>query len=159
MSGRDFSIQMSEIKVEIAGMVAADVEGVHQIESKAFADPWSKQAFLSDLKNSFAHPLVARFEKKIVGYASTYEAADEIEIGNIAVAPDLRQKGVGSRLLEYILKLAGETHKRLLVLEVRPSNTAACNLYKKFGFQVAGRRKYYYHKPIEDALIMIKGVD
>ena len=150
---------MNDVKIEITRMAENDVDEVFQIESKVFADPWSKQAFLSDLKNNFAHPLVARFEKKVAAYASIYEAADEMEIGNLAVAPDFHQRGIGTKLLEYIVKLAAETHKRLLILEVRPSNTPAYNLYKKFGFKVAGKRKYYYHKPVEDALIMIKGVE
>ncbi len=147
------------MKIEIVKMAVNDIEDVHQIEVKVFNDPWSKQAFLSDMKNDFAIPLVARFENKVAGYASLYAAADEMQIGNLAVAPDFHQRGIGTKLIEHILKLAVETQKRLLVLEVRPSNEAACKLYRKFGFKVAGKRKYYYHKPTEDALIMIRGVD
>ena len=140
-------------------MAENDIDEVHQIENRVFSDPWSKQAFLSDLKNDFAIPLVARFENRVAGYASLYAAADEIQIGNLAVAPDFHQRGIATRLIEHIIKMATETQKRLLVLEVRPSNEAACKLYTKFGFKVAGKRKYYYHKPTEDALIMIRGVD
>jgi ribosomal-protein-alanine N-acetyltransferase len=150
---------MDGMKIEIVKMAEKDVEEVHDIELKVFADPWSKQAFMADLKNDFAYPVVARFENKIAGYASLYQAADEMQIGNIAVAPDFHQRGIGTKLLEYIIQLAHENHKSLVVLEVRQSNTAATNLYKKFGFKVAGRRKYYYHKPVEDALIMIRGVE
>ena len=147
------------MKIEIVKMGENDIEEVHSIESRVFSQPWSKQAFISDLKNDFAVPLVARFEDKVAGYASLYQAADELQIGNIAVAPDFHQRGIGTLLLEHIIKVAQNNQKRLIVLEVRPSNTAACNLYKKFGFKVAGKRKYYYHKPIEDALIMIRGVE
>jgi ribosomal-protein-alanine N-acetyltransferase len=62
-------------------------------------------------------------------------------------------------LMEHVLNLASELKVRLLVLELRPSNKAAYNLYKKFGFEPAGKRKYYYRKPTEDALILIKGID
>jgi ribosomal-protein-alanine N-acetyltransferase len=147
------------MKIEITRMAESDLDEVHQIETKVFSDPWSKQAFLSDLKNDFAIPLVARFENKVAGYTCLYSAADEIQIGNLAVSPDFRQRGIGTRLVEHIISLATENHKRLLVLEVRPSNEAACKLYAKFGFRVAGKRKYYYHKPTEDALIMIRGVE
>jgi ribosomal-protein-alanine N-acetyltransferase len=150
---------MEEMKIEIKQMTEADLDEVHRIESRLFVDPWSRQAFLTDLKNDFAHPIVARFEKKVAGYASLYQAADELQIGNLAVSPDFHQRGIGTKLLEYIIKLAHDSHKRLVVLEVRQSNTAALNLYKKFGFKVAGKRKYYYHKPVEDALIMIRGVE
>ncbi|MCP4580349.1 MAG: ribosomal protein S18-alanine N-acetyltransferase [candidate division Zixibacteria bacterium] len=147
------------MKIEITKMTEDDVDDVHRIEVRVFSDPWSKQAFLSDMKNDFAIPLIARFESKVAGYASLYAAADEIQIGNLAVAPDFHQRGIGTKIIEYILELAVETNKRLLILEVRPSNEAACKLYEKFGFKVAGKRKYYYHKPTEDALIMIRGVD
>ena len=150
---------MNDMKIEIVRMAETDVDEVHGIELKVFADPWSKQAFMSDLKNDFAYPVVARCEKKIAGYASLYQAADEMQIGNIAVAPDFHQRGIGTRMLEFILQLARDNHKNLVVLEVRQSNTAATNLYKKFGFKIAGKRKYYYHKPVEDALIMIRGVE
>ncbi len=147
------------MKIEITRMAEEDLEEVHAIEKKLFSEPWSKRAFESDLRNDFAVPIVARFEDKVAGYASLYQAADELQIGNIAVAPDFHQRGIGTRLLEHSLAIARDNQKRLVVLEVRPSNTAACNLYKKYGFKVAGKRKYYYRKPTEDALIMIRGVD
>jgi ribosomal-protein-alanine N-acetyltransferase len=40
------------------------------------------------------------------------------------------------------------------VLEARPSNTEAIELYRKFGFQAAGMRRGYYSDPHEDALIL-----
>jgi ribosomal-protein-alanine N-acetyltransferase len=150
---------MNNMKIEIKKMSKSDVDGVHEIERRVFVDPWTKQAFLSDLKNDFASPIVALFDGKVAGYASLYQAADELQIGNLAVSPDFHQRGIGTRLLEYIINLAHDNQKRLVVLEVRESNTAALNLYKKFGFKVAGKRKYYYHKPVEDAIIMIRGVE
>ena len=41
-----------------------------------------------------------------------------------------------------------------MTLEVRKSNAAAIAVYQKNGFQIAGMRKDYYRKPMEDALIM-----
>ena len=39
-------------------------------------------------------------------------------------------------------------------LEVRQSNDAARMLYERFGFAVAGVRRSYYSKPVEDALVL-----
>ena len=39
---------------------------------------------------------------------------------------------------------------------VRPSNKAAVALYRKYGFIEEGRRRNYYQKPKEDALIMTR---
>lgn len=41
-----------------------------------------------------------------------------------------------------------------IFLEVRASNTPAQALYKKWGFDIIGKRKQYYHEPVEDAIIM-----
>ena len=39
-------------------------------------------------------------------------------------------------------------------LEVRRSNDPARLLYERFGFSVAGVRRAYYTKPVEDAIIL-----
>ena len=41
-----------------------------------------------------------------------------------------------------------------MTLEVRESNDPALRLYRKYGFQEVGRRKNYYEKPREDAILM-----
>jgi ribosomal-protein-alanine N-acetyltransferase len=40
-------------------------------------------------------------------------------------------------------------------LEVRESNAAARALYARFGFREGGRRRGYYRKPVEDALVLV----
>ncbi len=41
-----------------------------------------------------------------------------------------------------------------VTLEVRTSNSAAIEMYGRFGFRPAGHRRRYYHDNGEDALIM-----
>jgi len=65
---------------------------------------------------------------------------DEVEILNVATDPAVRRRGVGSALLQALLRLPG----RVLVLEVRESNLAARALYGTAGFVEEGRRKKYY---------------
>ena len=50
----------------------------------------------------------------------------------------------------------GEEKLAFLTLEVRPSNGAAVALYRKHGFQEAGRRRDYYENPQEDALLLTR---
>ena len=50
----------------------------------------------------------------------------------------------------------GEANLAFLTLEVRASNEPAIALYRKHGFEEAGRRKNYYTKPTEDAIIMTR---
>lgn len=77
-------------------------------------------------------------------------APDEFEILNLAVAPDFRQKGIAKRLLQTALHQKGRWF-----LEVRESNTAALATYQSMGFHLSGKRKKYYHNPVEDAIVLL----
>jgi ribosomal-protein-alanine N-acetyltransferase len=48
----------------------------------------------------------------------------------------------------------GQAHLAFLTLEVRISNRPALDLYMKHGFEQVGRRRGYYEKPKEDAILM-----
>ena len=41
-------------------------------------------------------------------------------------------------------------------LEVRESNAGAISLYQKMGYKEIGKRKRFYERPVEDALVMSK---
>lgn len=84
----------------------------------------------------------------------TRSAADEVEILNIAVAPQWRRAGLGSRLLKHALEEARAEGAQRVFLEVRESNRAAIALYMRHGFQAAGRRENYYAAPAEAALVL-----
>jgi ribosomal-protein-alanine N-acetyltransferase len=84
---------------------------------------------------------------------------DEGELANLAVAPELRSRGIGRLLLDAILQNATTRGVRQLYLEVRESNVAARGLYLGRGFEQVGRRKRYYRSPTEDALILRRALN
>jgi ribosomal-protein-alanine N-acetyltransferase len=72
---------------------------------------------------------------------------------NLAVNPTWHRRGVATELL---LELAWEARARgflALTLEVRHTNVAAQDLYRRFGFVPAGVRKKYYENT-DDAIVM-----
>ncbi len=78
--------------------------------------------------------------------------AAEAEVLNIAVDPAYRRRGVARLLLSgFLAEFPGD-----IFLEVRASNAAAIELYRRFGFVDAGLRRSYYHRPVEDAVVMRK---
>jgi ribosomal-protein-alanine N-acetyltransferase len=81
-------------------------------------------------------------------------AADEGELGDIAVLPELRGAGIGRTLLQEGIALAASRGTRSLFLEVREANDVARRLYATVGFHVVGVRKQYYTEPVEDAIVM-----
>jgi len=125
---------------------------VHAIEQRVFADPWSTQDFEDCV--SYALFLIAEAEDKVVGYTVALEAADEGEILNLAVAENGRRRGLGRALVEAIVGALTARGVRQVYLEVRESNAPARALYASFGFKEVGRRKGYYRRPVEDAMVL-----
>ncbi len=93
-------------------------------------------------------------EPGIQGFLVAREIGDEMEIENVVIAQGLRRFGLGSLVLERLLKDAQNQGVRRIFLEVREGNLAALRLYEKAGFVTTGKRKSYYRDPDEDALLL-----
>ena len=132
--------------------LAADVKQIAEIEKVSFKTPWSEEMILSEMKEPLSCFYVAVFQQKIIGYYGFLHILDELHILNVAVDPDLRQKGVGKKLIEHLVEQARALSARAVTLEVRESNLPAIRLYESFGFACAGVRPHYYTDK-ENALI------
>jgi ribosomal-protein-alanine N-acetyltransferase len=136
-----------------------DLDGVLFVESESFTNPWTREMYLAEFDNrgvSFCY--VAKNDRnKIVGFCSFWRVVDELHINNLAVAPDFRRAGVATALLERVLSDARSLGTASATLEVRRSNEAARELYQRFGFSIAGVRRAYYTKPVEDAIVLRLG--
>ncbi len=90
----------------------------------------------------------------VVGFSGFWMMAGEAHIIAIGVRNGCRQLGIGEGLLIASIELAQALNANMVTLEVRASNRIAQELYKKYGFQVVGRRLRYYSSDGEDAIIM-----
>lgn len=81
---------------------------------------------------------------------------DRMELDDILVKEEYRNKGIGSKLMGYLVSVAITEKVVNITLEVRKSNEIARNMYKKFGFREVALRKFYYGN--EDAILMEKQV-
>ena len=136
-----------------------DVDAIVAIETRAFSDPWSANSFRALFGNPLVHFAIAEDATgRIRGYVVAWFVVDEAEIANLAVADDARRAGVGATLLDHAIGAAQQRHCQVVFLEVRESNAAARALYASRGFEVAGRRSKYYRKPVEDALVLRRGM-
>jgi ribosomal-protein-alanine N-acetyltransferase len=98
--------------------------------------------------------IVAKKDGKVVGYGGMWAVLNEGHITNIAVHPDYRRQKIGEKVVQAMVDRAHKEGIDRLTLEVRKSNDAAIQLYKRFGFKECGVRKGYYADTKEDALIM-----
>ena len=135
---------------------ADQIELVLAIEEASFTNPWTRAMYLAELENTgVSYCFLARNEEgRAVGFCSFWRVLDELHINNIAVLPEFRRAGVATALLTYVLEQGAILGARRATLEVRRSNEAARLLYEHFGFTVAGVRRDYYTKPVEDALVL-----
>lgn len=127
---------------------------IQRIEQQSFAVPWTEQMLRMQLQPDSHVFLTAQAEGGVVGYIGMMYVLDEGYISNVAVHPDFRRRGVADALLDALEARARALLLSFLTLEVRQSNAPAVALYEKHGYRVAGRRKNYYEKPTEDALLM-----
>lgn len=78
-----------------------------------------------------------------VGFSLFRSVANESELLLLAVAPDHRRRGIGSRLLHHFLGEARAGGIDRVHLEVRDGNPAI-HMYRQAGFEPVGRRRNYY---------------
>jgi len=142
------------MNINIGLMTPDDLDDIMEIEQKCFSIPWTRASFEQEFNNKMAVYFVARLNGKAIGYGGMWKVLDEGHITNIAVHPDFRRLKVGSAIMNTLVEFAGNHGINRITLEVRVSNIAAQNLYRKFGFKAEGRRKAYYADNNEDALIM-----
>jgi [ribosomal protein S18]-alanine N-acetyltransferase len=131
-----------------------DISDILEIEKQSFATPWTKGMVEETLVSPISTSFVMEEDGRLLGYIMLYSVADEAHILNLAVHPDGRRKGYGSRLLEYAVDHCRRKGVSDFFLEVRESNHSAQGLYMKHGFKTIGRRKRYYTETKEDALVM-----
>lgn len=145
----------------IRPMRGEDLDAVMAIENGAFSHPWSRDLLKRELEHDWSTILVAvepglpDGRDTIVGFLIYWLVHDEVHVLNVAVAPDLRRRGIGRALLEEALARGKASGAALATLEVRRSNTAALGLYTALGFRAVGVRPNYYVDEREDAIVMV----
>lgn len=126
-----------------------DSRAVYAILQNVYGtSPWSLEQIEADMRREDTTYFFVS-DKVIVGFLAVQWLGQEAEMTQIAVLKGYQGRGYGGLLLN---QLTGRTQD--IFLEVRASNQAAIGLYTKHGFQRIGRRKNYYHAPIEDAILM-----
>jgi ribosomal-protein-alanine N-acetyltransferase len=138
----------------IRQMDTNDIDRIMEIEKKSFVAPWSKKMFEETIFSPISKGLVIERNDLIIGYTVFYTVDVEAHIMNLAVNPAERKQGYAQLLLDHALNFFKGKDISECYLEVREHNRDAQRLYKRFGFEVIGRRKNYYPETGEDALVM-----
>lgn len=139
----------------------ADLMAIVSIERRLFPEPWQLAAFEQFLGADgflvMEDPAGGGLGDDLAGYI----VADNItvrgrpigHVKDLGVKPERQGEGRGTALLERGLRVLSNQGARMARLEVRPSNSRALELYRKFGFKLQRRHENYYPDG-EDALIL-----
>jgi [ribosomal protein S18]-alanine N-acetyltransferase len=146
--------------VILAPALYGHIPEVAAIEQTCFSDPWSEASFrqAADNEGVFFRIASEGAGGRVVGYVVAWFAGGEGEIANVAVAPSARGRGIGGRLLDAAIAAAADHRVEALYLDVRESNARARALYDSRGFVEVGRRRRYYRRPAEDAIVLRRGI-
>lgn len=143
------------MNLTIRKMTVEDVPAVVNLDQKSFSLPWPERSFRFELTdNPASRCWVAELDGKVVGMIVVWLIVDEAHVATIATDPQYRRQGIGKRLLAHALQQLIDDGARSSFLEVRESNLAAQEMYRKFGYEVTGRRRRYYRDNDEDAILM-----
>jgi len=137
-----------------------DLAEILEIEKVCHARPWDEKAFNVEISKffsglSFFFAARDKTSDRLLGYVIADKIADYAHISNVAVAPEYRKNGIATGLLKQVERQVFAAGLSSLTLEVRDNNEAALEMYKKFGYEIKGRRPKFYEDKY-DGLIMWK---
>lgn len=155
-------------------LTVRDIPQMMPINEKCFPIPWSARTIKTDLTtNPYSEWIVLEgrnlpdkrswrsllyrskpYGGQIIGFGAFWVIAGEMHITNIGIDPAYRGYGYGEVLLLTLLKRAIQIDAEFATLEVRVSNDSAIRLYRKYAYEVVGRKFAYYHDNLEDAFDM-----
>ncbi|MCB1935804.1 MAG: ribosomal protein S18-alanine N-acetyltransferase [Nitrosomonas sp.] len=147
--------QASFLNPEIRMMYESDLHEVVRIEREIFLFPWTLGNFRDSLKTDYLCR-VMEHNHIILGYSILMIGPDEAHILTLGINPQWQRRGLGEKMLHYLIDLAIEKGAKSVLLDVRESNQGAARLYRQLGFEQIATRKGYYPAMCgrEDALVM-----
>jgi len=118
---------------------------------------WSKNQWANEFKKEGLNVYGISITNLLVGICVLQVVLDEAQINYFAVKSKFRNKGLGSQLMNYLIKVCEKKNVNKLQLEVSNSNVIAENFYRRFDFFTVGIRRNYY-KDGTDALLKEKNL-
>jgi [ribosomal protein S18]-alanine N-acetyltransferase len=141
-------------RVSLRSATPADAATIAALDASTSTSAWSTATYAAELDHADRRYVVAEAaDGTVVGFAGLALLAGEGHVLGLAVDPARRGRGIGTGLLDALLRAAVAAGCDGVTLEVRPSNGPARRLYGRAGFAAAGRRRGYYPDG-EDALLL-----
>jgi ribosomal-protein-alanine N-acetyltransferase len=131
------------MNIIIRKMTVEDISAVVALDQMSFSLPWPERSFRFELTNNPASRCwVAEVDGRLIGMIVNWLLVDEVHVATLAIHPDFRRQGIAKKLLTHSLRYMIGEGAISSFLEVRESNIAAQEMYRRFGY-VDRLRRYY----------------
>ena len=90
---------------------------------------------IADVDGREYRHLIAVDDGRVIGYARMWLADGHSQVFQVAVAADMRNRGVGVALMRELIDVARREGRAEVVLDAREH---VCGFYEKLGFEPAG---------------------
>jgi ribosomal-protein-alanine N-acetyltransferase len=155
------------MRIEVRRATAADAVRIGELERASGLEPWPPGAYELEadrpdsaflvLTDSENEEILAFLLARLITISShathTPNSIREGEILNFAVDPLFRRSNLATELFRFLVSVA-EPAVAVVHLEVRESNFAARQFYRRQGFSETGLRPRFYRDPNDDAILM-----
>ena len=111
-------------------MTPEDVPYISKLEEQTFSMPWSADSFLEMISKEDARYYVAERGGQLLGGCGVLMIAGEGNITNVVIAPEARNQGIGTAMLQHLMQEGDREGLTAYTLVVRVSNAAAIHVYE-----------------------------
>ena len=141
-------------------MKESDLNVIMYLENTCFVAPWGLKDVKYELNDNPVSNLwvIESDLTGVVGFVDYWITFDSATVCQICINPVYQRKGLGSMLIEEMIKDCRTENVRNITLEVRDHNVAAIKLYEKHGFKKTIVKECYYTNG-DNALYMIKELE
>ena len=152
-------------RLEIKQAIAEQVRDIVALDRLCFGGLWTKEGYLREMDSPNSSILILWLREtdtfaRMIGVGCLWSILEEAHITLLGIHPRYQKQGLGMLLLYSLLQDGYGRGLARATLEVRVSNAPAIQLYQKFGFKIAGKRRNYYKQTGEDAFVLwLSGLD
>jgi ribosomal protein S18 acetylase RimI-like enzyme len=100
---------------------------------------WHSAASLAHILKAVSHFVVAEIDDRLVGHAFSDVYGEHGHLIRLAVHPAYQRRGIGEQLLRESLLYQNNMGAYPLTLNTQIDNTASQMLYRRYGYQLAGK--------------------
>lgn len=144
MANTHFKGSYSVNKNEVIKLGLQHIDGCVLLSEIALNKIWSKKQWEEELALPSRSCFGIVDKGKLLGLSCGLLVGNQLDITALAVDPLHRRLGLGSRILNALLKEAKSKGITNATLEVKENNDCAILFYQSFNFKKVGYRKKYY---------------